>query len=581
MNKHARISASIPAAAALLLSGLAFDATAARVAGAVADSAGKPIAGAIVSLTDAKGRAESVYSDAAGMFALDAGLKGTLTLRIRKRYHEDYTAKIAASANGKPMAVKLADITDPKRLSDEAPSLSHFSRIAFDKDENGIFSRPNFARACLSCHSLGNASTRWPRPPEGWMPTVQRMHGYVGNGDQEQMKQRAALLAQAFDGTPVTSRPVVTYDSAISKSKVYQWRLDKGVMPHDAEVSHVNGKVYMSDFMAGALTEFDLKSGRATMFPEPADGSPPGGYFTKIGVPPPYGLMLSHTPHSLAEGKDGKFYSTDSIGCTLTEFDPVTKKFKHYDVGSGALYPHTIRVDAKGVVWFTVIFSNQVGRFDPATQSMKVIQLPATPAGKPMLNMPSPYGIDINPKDGSVWYAQLGIDKIGRIDPLTLEVKEFDSPVRGPRRQRFDAAGKLWVAGFSEGAIARIDVDSWQSKVYMLPRYVADEVPAPYALGVHPQTQEIWVNDSMMDLVWRFIPAEEKFVAYPLPLKGTYTRDFSFTKEGWACTSNNPVPIAVALEGGVPELICIDANGALPKAAPQTAAAAGKGQGKG
>ncbi len=576
MNKHSRISAFFPAAAALLLSGLAFDAMATRIAGTVADSVGKPIAGAIVSLTDAKGRTESVYSNAAGAFALDAGLNGSLRLHIRKRYHEDFTAKLAAGAKGKSMSVKLAAITDPKRLSDEAPSLSHFSRIAFDKDEKGIFSRANFTRDCLSCHSLGNASTRWPRPPEGWMPTVQRMHGYVGNVDQEQMRQRAALLALAFDDTPITSRPEVTYDPSISESKVYRWRLDKAVMPHDAEVSHANGKIYMTDFMAGALTEFDLKTGRATMFHEPADGSPPGGYFTKIGMPPPYGLMLSHAPHSLAEGKDGKFYSTDSIGCTLTEFDPMTKRFRHYDVGSGGLYPHTVRVDAKGVVWFTVIFTNQVARFDPATQSMKVIQLPATPAGRAMMNMPSPYGIDINPRDGSVWYAQLGIDKIGRIDPMTLEVKEFDSPVRGPRRQRFDAAGHLWVAGFSEGAIARIDVDTWQSRVYPLPRYATNEIPAPYALGVHPQTQEIWVNDSMMDLVWRFIPSEEKFVAYPLPLKGTYTRDFTFTKEGWACTSNNPIPVAVALEGGVPELICIDANGMVPKTA---SAATGKGKG--
>ncbi len=566
--------AALPLLGGLLLSGVALHATAARVTGTVADSAGKPLAGAIVTLTDTLGRAESVYSDGAGSFTLDAGLKGALTLRIRKRYHEDYSARLAAGARGKPLAVTLANITELKRLSDEAPSLSHFSRIAFDKDENGTFSRANFTRACLSCHSLGNASTRWPRPPEGWMPTIQRMHGYVGNSDQEQMKQRAEMLAKAFDGTPVSSHPEVTYDPAISKSKMYEWRLDKGVMPHDAEVSVSNGKVYIADFFAGAISEVDLKAGRTTMFRDVKDGVA-GGYFTKIGVPPPYGLMLPHALHSLGEGKDGKFYATDSIGCTLTEFDPKTRKFTHYPIGNGALYPHTLRVDAKGIVWFTIIFTNQVGRFDPATKAMKVIQLPATPAGRPLLNMPSPYGIDVNPKDGSIWYAQLGIDKIGRIDADTLEVKEFDSPVRGPRRQRFDAAGKLWVAGFSEGAIARIDVDTWQSKVYALPRYAANEVPAPYALGVHPQTQEVWINDSMMDLVWRFIPSEERFVAYPLPLKGTYTRDFSFTKEGWACTSNNPLPVATALEGGVPELICIDPNAVAAAATPKVVAADG------
>ena len=65
------------------------------------------------------------------------------------------------------------------------------------------------------------------------------------------------------------------------------------------------------------------------------------------------------------------------------------------------------------------------------------------------------------------------------------------------------------------------------------------------------------VNDTMLDVVWRFLQAEERFVAYPMPLRGTYRRDFTFTDKGWACTANNPIP-ASALEGGVAELICID-----------------------
>ena len=34
--------------------------------------------------------------------------------------------------------------------------------------------------------------------------------------------------------------------------------------------------------------------------------------------------------------------------------------------------------------------------------------------------LPFPYGIDVNPKDGSIWYAKLYASKIGRIDPKTL-----------------------------------------------------------------------------------------------------------------------------------------------------------------
>jgi len=123
--------------------------------------------------------------------------------------------------------------------------------------------------------------------------------------------------------------------------------------------------------------------------------------------------------------------------------------------------------------------------------------------------------------------------------------------VRGPRRQRFDANGMLWVAEFSDGAIARIDTARWDVRICKLPVAAAGEIPAPYALAVHPVTQDIWINDTMLDVAWRFIPAEEAFVTYPLPLTPTYTRDFTFTDKGWACTANNPIP-AASLEGGVP-----------------------------
>ncbi len=81
----------------------------------------------------------------------------------------------------------------------------------------------------------------------------------------------------------------------------------------------------------------------------------------------------------------------------------------------------------------------------------------------------------------------------------------------------------------------------------------------PYALAAHPQTQDIRINENMTDRIYRFIPAEERFVAYPVPLSGTYTRDVDFTADGKACMSNNPVP-AAALAGGVLQVLRIGVN---------------------
>jgi streptogramin lyase len=519
--------------------------------------AGKPLAGAMVSLANGQGMTDSAYSDASGHYVLSTRLDGALKLRVRKRYHKDELRDVSLAADAQSkLDFTLAPLTDAKELSDDHPSLSHFAQIDFDKDEKAPFSRANFTRDCLSCHSIGNLTTRWPRPPEGWVPTVQRMHGYLGNADMELIKLRAERLSKAMDGRLVNSRPEVPYDALLAQATVHQYRLPDTVVPHDAEYSPTYDKVYLSEMFAGEVLETDLKSGKTLHFKLPDDGEKAGGEFTRRGMPAPYGLTIARAPHSLAEGPDGKIYLTDSIGAGITVFDPKSHAMKSYQVGGGALYPHTVRAAKDGIIWFTIAMSNQVGRFDPKTNTSKVITLPPTPALSAS-GGPIPYGIDVSPTDGSVWYSKLASDKIGRIDAATLEVKEFDSPVRGPRRQRFDAQGQLWVTGFSEGAIARIDVATWKAEIFPLPRYAPNEIPAPYALAINPATQEVWVNDTMLDLAWRFLPKEKRFVAYPMPLKGTYTRDFSFTPDGWACTANNPIP-ATALEGGTPELVCID-----------------------
>lgn len=57
--------------------------------------------------------------------------------------------------------------------------------------------------------------------------------------------------------------------------------------------------------------------------------------------------------------------------------DPLTKRFGIYPIGVDALYPHTIHVDEEDIVWFTLSASNQVGRFDPQTETITIIDLPS------------------------------------------------------------------------------------------------------------------------------------------------------------------------------------------------------------
>lgn len=534
------------------------------LAGNVKGPAGQRIAGALVTVIDTeRGLGESVYSDAAGRFSLKTKLSGALVLRVRAPYFADLTRTLELLPEGQTrQTLILQPMIFPQEISDSLPAAYHFARLPFE--EGTPLGRAQFQRDCLTCHQLGNSITRAPRAAEAWAVTVRLMHGYLGSTDEALAARRSQILAQGFDGGLTALRPKFPFEPMITRAKIFQYRLDKAQVPHDAEVSPDDGLVYTVDQFAEHIAITNLDTGQTDYVAMPEEGSPAGGKFVKLGMPVLFNRPLHRGPHSLAIGADGKWYTTDSIAGRIGVFDPRKREWeKSFEIGGKSLYPHTIRIDRAGHAWFTIAYSDQVGRLDPTTGKVDVVDLPpgrSTGAASGTV----PYGIDVHPGDGTIWYSRLFGDKVGRIDPKTLEVVEYDSPVKGPRRMRFGSDGTLWITGFSEGMLARVDTRGFKAKVYRMPEFAPGCRPAPYALAVHPQTQEIWINEVMTDRVYRFLPKSERFVAYPMPLRGTYTRDMSFTKDGRVCTSNNPLPKA-ALEGGTMELICIDPEGAGEK----------------
>ena len=528
--------------------------------GTIEDTDGNVMQGVMIRVSDLlSGMSESIFSDTRGNFRLVTALEGNLRVRLRTPYYRDLETDLDLGADGAVTeALVMEPMTGEAEISDSLPAAYHFGGLAFETGDDAIFNRYQFQRDCLSCHQLGNSRTRAPRSSSWWHRTIKRMHKYMGGKyDADLRERRAVILSQGFDGKPISVRPEFPLDPSLSDATIYEYRLDQG-NPHDAIVHPETDIIYSADQVNSHFTVTDTKTGKSEYISQSGNGNRfrvPGSATGEIDS---FASYTRNAPHSMDLGLDGKYYVTNTATNTIGVFNPETNEWEpSHIIGGGARYPHTIRVDKKGVVWFTIAGSDKVGRLDPASGESTVIALPhAKPLGGSRGTWT--YGIDIHPKDGSIWYSRLFADKIGRIDPETLEVRQFDSPMRGPRRMRFDNSGILWVAGFAEGTLARIEptADGFEAKVYPMPEFAPGHRPAPYALGVHPHTQEIWLNETMTDRLYRFIPSEERYVVYPVPLRGTYTRDFSFTSDGKACAANNPFPLA-SLEGGVSEILCI------------------------
>jgi streptogramin lyase len=247
-------------------------------------------------------------------------------------------------------------------------------------------------------------------------------------------------------------------------------------------------------------------------------------------------------------------------------------------------YPHTLRFDARGRIWYTIAASNHLGMYDPATRAQRELRLPArdlrqavvlrmmptllwlgrhvdlraAAAESDGLTMPVPYGIDVAP-DGGVWFSQLNERRIGRVDPETFAIEMVDTPFAAPRRLRFDAQGRLWIPSFSESLIARFDPKTRGFETWQLPIEPRGS-ETPYALHVAPNGA-VWICGTNSDTLIRFEPASERFTVYPLPTRVTYTREIAFDAEGRVWTSNSNSP-AWQIEDGMPRVLRLDPEGA-------------------
>jgi streptogramin lyase len=246
-------------------------------------------------------------------------------------------------------------------------------------------------------------------------------------------------------------------------------------------------------------------------------------------------------PHTLRFDARGRIWYSIAASNHLGMYDPLTGDARQLRLPSRTL--------GQAVMMRMMPFWMWLGRH---------VDLRGAAADADGFNAPVPYGVDVAP-DGSVWFSQLNEHRIGRIDPDTFEIEMIDTPFTGPRRMRFDSQGKLWIPGFSASLISRFDPETREFRSWPLPIEPAG-TETPYALHVNRETDEVWVCGTNSDTLMRFRPETEQWTVYPLPTRVTYTREIDFDDEGRIWTSNSNAP-TWQIEGGVARVLRLDPTG--------------------
>lgn len=97
-------------------------------------------------------------------------------------------------------------------------------------------------------------------------------------------------------------------------------------------------------------------------------------------------------------------------------------------------------VDSRGRIWFTEMVPGKLGMFDPTTEKITEIPVPAI-SGHPA----ALYGLAIAP-GGDIWFANSGADAFVRYSPAaaTYTFYQLSTSYGGLYGLALDSGGQLW-----------------------------------------------------------------------------------------------------------------------------------------
>ena len=181
---------------------------------------------------------------------------------------------------------------------------------------------------------------------------------------------------------------------------------------------------------------------------------------------------------------------------------------------------------------FFTLQSGHVGRINTASGEMVIKKTPS--------DNTYPYGIRLN-SQGVPWYVDFRGNRVGSVDPKTMEIKEYTLPNADarPRRLTITSDDMIWYTDFRArhaGALRSQDRPG-QGIAFTGRQASPSPTPSPQIGNV------VWYSESGVrpNTMVRFDPQTEKFQTFAIPSGGGVLRHFEATAQGNIVTANSGV----------------------------------------
>src|SRR5262245_29953351 len=173
-----------------------------------------------------------------------------------------------------------------------------------------------------------------------------------------------------------------------------------------------------------------------------------------------------------------------------------------------------------GSIWWAGQFGNLIGRLNPVTGEMKEYPLPA---------MAKPHTVELDAK-GTPWYTGNMNGSVGKIDPKTGQATVYKMPdpnAKDPHTLIFDKKGTAFFTLQNSNMVGRLNPETGDIKLITLP--IADSKP----YGIKEDAEgAIWFACNGAPCIYKMDPATMALKEYKLPLGGTTVRRLDIAEDG-------------------------------------------------
>jgi virginiamycin B lyase len=513
---------------------------AASLSGDVRDLNGRPIEGAMVTVSTVLPgpAATTAFSGADGRFTFPASGAFTadgLKVGIRALGFELLESRTRAT-DGDALQLTVVLRATANQIQ-SAPASAWLGRVA-NHDANA-----SFIMDCVGCHQVPGAYFRNYASSIADVPGDNRKE-ISRQGFEALVKYMNFISAQEFsrgpnpppldahnvysvgNGEAVVNFLVERFPARMEQISGYRWGAPLAVTPrttiYEYELPKPNAireavllgnpqKLYVADVSSNRLLTVDPVTGKTGALDIP--------WKDPVG------------PHTLHRDPDGTLWIAPFVTSVVSHLDVTNNTWKTFpmkttagkgvgihDLSAGA--NHELLTDKAGNIWFSDIVNDAVGYLDPKTSNIEIYPAPKVPGRE---GNGSLYGFVMAPDREHVWFSELAI---GRVGSFNVRTRKFEDsvllpPNSGPRRIAISDDGILYAALYGSGQLFAYDTKRHMAVgTYDLP----DRASAPYATTWDPVRKVVWIPTSNADVIYRFNPANGAMSVLPMPRTGAFLR---------------------------------------------------------